>query len=258
VKATSWTSSLLGTVALSAALTAPSARALTLDTTWMQANAVFSLSMDAFDAMDVAGVSMTALGNASNARGTVLSDGSVLSAFNLPVTKVDVSVGFWPFANLVTPEWGEASGSALQISRGTRNVTLANFFIDYDQSLVLADITANGSTQKRTSLYAFDATNLKIGLNGLTLNMNQTLSNLTLTDSALATFASGLNLSRVLQAPLVGLDFGTIKVDINGALRHPINSAPYVVASIPEPSSVAMLALGLIGIAAVSRRKMAN
>jgi hypothetical protein len=132
---------------------------------------------------------------------------------------------------------------------------LANFFIDYDASMVLADITANGMTQQRTSLYSFEATDLKIGLKGLTLNMNQKLSNLQLTNTALATFASGLSLSRVLQAPLVGLDFGTITVDINGALRAPINGAPYV-AAIPEPSSWAMLALGLVGIAFVSRRKL--
>lgn len=256
MKATTWTHSLTGALALAASLAAPSAQALTLDTTWLQANSVFALSMEAYDAMAAAGVTMSALGNASNAKGTTLADGTVLSAFNLPVTKVDVSVGFWPFANLVTPEWGEASGSALLISRGTRNVTLANFFIDYDTSLVMADITANGVTQKRTSLYSFDATDLKIGLNGLTLNMHQKLTNLTFTNSALATFASGLNLSKTLQGPLVGLDFGTITIDINGSLRAPISSAPYVAAAIPEASPAAMLGLGLIGIALVSRRKL--
>lgn len=257
MKVTSWTPSLAGAVALTAALAATPAQALTLDTTWMQANAVFGLSLEAFDAMAAAGVTMSALGNASNAKGTVLPDGSVLSAFNLPVTKVDVSVGFWPFANLVTPDWGEASGSALLVSRGARNVTLANFFIDYDTSLVLADITANGVTQKRASLYEFDATGLKIGLNGLTLNMHQKLSNLTFTDSALATFASGLNLSKTLQGPLVGLDFGTITIDINGALRTPVSSVPYV-AAIPEASPAMMLGLGMLGIALVSRRKMVH
>jgi hypothetical protein len=187
----------------------------------------------------------------------VSSTGDLLPAFNMPVSKVDVSLGLPPFSPLVSPNSGEASGAALQITRGARSVTLANFVIDYSKDLVLADITANGVTTKATSLYSFDATNLNIGLNGLTLNMHQTLSNLVFTPTALSTFGTGLNLAKSLQAPLSTIDFGTITVDVNGALRSPINATPFTVA-VPELPKGVMLLLGMVGIAVVSRRKQAN
>jgi len=236
------------------AMSAP-AKALTLDTTFLQANSVFALSQDALDAMSAASTSMSALGNASNASPTKSATGDLLPAFNLPVTKVDVSLGLPPFSPLVTPNSGDATGSALAITRGSHSVILANFVIDYSKDLVLADITSNGVTTKGSSLYSFTATNLNIGLNGLTLNMHQQLSNLVFTDTALASFSSGLNLSRVVAAPLKTLDFGTITIDINGALRAPINATPYT-AAVPEAPPAAMLGLGLFGIALVARRKM--
>jgi hypothetical protein len=243
-----------GAVALS--VCALTANALTLDTSGLQANAVFSLSPLAVDLMFAANTVMTGLGTTGALAPTVTSDGYVLPNFNLPINKVDVSLGLPPFSPLVSPNYGDTTGAALQITRGSRSVTLANFVVDYSKDLVLADITANGITTKGTSLYSFDATDLKIGLNGLTLNMHQQLSNLVFTSSALATFASGLKLGSALLAPLQTLDFGTITIDINGALRTPINATPFTVAAaVPEIPSTAMMVFGLLGMAVVSRRK---
>jgi hypothetical protein len=243
-----------GVVLASSLAISTSAQALTLDTTFVAANSVFSLSQEAWDAMTAASTGISALGIASNATPVKSSTGDLLPSFNLPISKVDVSLGLNP---LVTPNYGEASGSALQISRGSKSVVLANFAIDYSHDLVLADITANGVTTKATSLYSFDPTDLKIGLSGLTLNMHQTLSNLMFTDSALATFSSGLSLGKALTAGLASIDFGSITIDINGALRSPINAKPYVasLAAVPEAPPASMITLGLIGIAAVSSRK---
>lgn len=244
-----------GIAAASALAMSTSAQALTLDTTFLQANSVFALSQDALDVMSASSTTMSSLGNASAAASIKSATGDMLPAFNLPVTKVDVSLGLPPFSPLVSPNWGNATGSALAITRGSKSVVLANFVIDYSKDLVLADITANGVTTKNTSLYSFTATDLKIGLNGLTLNMHQKLSNLTFTESALTSFTSGLSLSKALATPLRTLDFGSITIDINGALRSPINATPYTVA-VPEAPPAAMLGLGLCGIAMVARRKM--
>lgn len=244
-----------GLAAIASLTLSTSASALTLDTTFLAANSVFTLSQDALDAMTVANTSMSALGIASAAAGVKSASGDLLPSFNLPVTKVDVSLGLPPFSPLVSPNWGDATGSALAITRGTKSVVLANFVIDYSKDLVLADITANGVTTKNTSLYSFVATDLNIGLNGLTLNMHQQLSNLVFTNTALATFTSGLGLSKVLATPLKTLDFGTITIDINGALRSPVNATPFT-ASVPEAPPALMLGLGLCGIALVARRKM--
>lgn len=244
-----------GLAAIASLTLSTSASALTLDTTALAANSVFALSQDAMDAMTLANTSISALGIASSATGTKSAGGGLLPSFNLPVTKVDVSIGLPPFSPLVSPNWGDATGSALAIKRGSNSVILANFVIDYSKDLVLADITANGVTTKGSSLYSFTATGLNIGLNGLTLNMHQQLSNLMFTDSALATFTSGLSLSKIMSSSLKTVDFGTITIDINGALRSPVNATPFT-AAVPEAPPALMLGLGLCGIALVARRKM--
>ncbi len=247
------------TAAVVGAMAPLSASALALDTTFLQANSVFALSENAFDLMAAAKTSMTFAGNASLGSGTKASDGSLIPTFNLPVTKVDVSLGLPLFGGqLITPNSGNATGSALLISRGSNTVTLANFVIDYDSSLVMADITANGKTTKNTSLYSFNATKLDVGLAGLALNMHQQLSNLTFTSSAAASFSSGLKLPGSFQTLISTLDFGTITIDINTGLRHAISDKPFVASSVPEAPSMAAMVLGLVGIAAVSRRKAAQ
>lgn len=233
------------------------ASALTLDTTWLQANSLFVLSESAFDLMNATKTSISAAGNATFGTSSVASDGSLIPTYNLPVTKVDVSLGIPLFGGqLVTPNSGNASGSALIVSRGSNQITLANFVIDFSKSLVMADITANGVTSKNSSLYSFNATNLDIGLAGLSLTMKQELNNLTFTPSAAATFSSGLKLPSVFSSVISTLNFGKIKVDINTYLRLPaVNATPYVAAAVPEAPSVIAMALGLVGIAAVTRRQ---
>lgn len=236
-------------VALSAAGLSTAASALSLPTTFIKADSVFELSEIAVDALSASGTSISAMGNS-------FAVASSTQAFDLPVTKVDVSIGLFPPS--LKPVSGEAMGSALLISRGSRNLALANFQIDFTNEKVNADIITNGVTTKGVSIYDFDvASPLSIGLSGLTLNMTEKLNHMVLTPEALAAFASALNLNKVLQAPLKTLDFGTINIDIKGALRiPPVSDKPFTVANmpaVPEPSGWALMALGLFGVAAIAR-----
>lgn len=228
------------------------ASALAINTTALKANSTLQFSNEAFAAASAARITFSALGNTIAGPTTPYEDLNVPS-FILPVTKADVSIGW----NLkVTPNSGEAIGSALLVNRGTRQLALANFEIDYKTDQVYADVIVNGKTTNM-AVYSFqEMTDLKIGLKGLSLTMNQTLGNLVLTTKAADTFADALSLSGPLKETLAGLNFGTITIDISTALRKPVSAKPFTASMlVPETSTYAMMALGLAGIACVARRK---
>ena len=97
------------------------------------------------------------------------------ASFDLPITEVSVNLSLIPYA--LTPTAGESSGSALQISRGSNNLVLANFQIDYSTGQVLADVIVSGVTTTGMAIYSFDqATTLDMSLQGLRLNISQVLT----------------------------------------------------------------------------------
>jgi len=233
------------------ASTSAQALSLTLPTTAMDANSIMSLSEMSVDAMDAAGISMSALGNA------YAVSGSPLPTFDLPITEVSVNLSLIPYS--LTPTAGEAMGAALQISRGTNSLVLANFQIDYSSEHVLADVIVGGITTTGMAIYSFDqATQLDMSLQGLTLNLSQVLNHLYLTTAAQDSFASALKLSKTLKGVLSMIDFGTISIDVNAGLRRPVTAAAFTAAMVPvpEPGPVPMMALGLVAMVWVVRRKL--
>lgn len=228
------------------------ASALSLDTTYLQANSTLQFSSSAFNATNLLDISFSAMGNAYQS-GSVTTKGVTVPTFVLPVTNADVSIGW----NLkVSPNSGDATGSGLLLTRGYAQLGLANFSIDYTTDKVFADVMWGGKSTNM-AVYSFtEQSDLKIGLSGLSLTMNQTLGNLKLTNQAVDTFASVLGVDDVFKGVMTGLDFGTITIDIKTALRKPISDTPLTAASmVPESSTYLMMALGLAGIATVARRK---
>ena len=117
----------------------------------------------------------------------------------------------------------------------------------------------SGVTTTGMAIYSFDAVDdLAISLNGLTLNMHQQLANLMLTTAAQDTFASALKLNKAVKGALSVLDFGTITIDINGALRKPVSATAFTAAMVPEPGPASMIGLGLLALMWVARRKLSN
>lgn len=232
-----------------------SASALSLNTTALQATSTLQFSSDAFNAASLARISFSALGNAYEKGSVTYSDGIKVPTFVLPVTSADVSLG-WSLK--LSPNSGEASGAGLLLTRGNRQLGLANFTIDYATDRVYADVLANG-VSTNMAVYSFvEQSDLNIGLKGLSLTMNQTLGSLKLTTQAADTFASVLGLSDVLKHTMAGLDYGTIAINITTALRSPVSDKALTAAvMVPEPSTYALMALGMIGIATIARRKQA-
>jgi hypothetical protein len=231
-----------------------SASALSLDTTYLQANSTLQFSASAYNATNLLDISFSTMGNAYQS-GSVTTGNTSVPTFVLPVTNADVSIGW----NLkISPNSGEAIGSGLLLTRGYAQLGLANFAIDYTTDKVYADVMWGGKSTNM-AVYSFtEQTDLKIGLNGLALTMNQTLGNLKLTGQAVDTFASVLGVDDLFKGVMSGLNFGTITIDIKTALRKPISDNPLTAASmVPETSTYVMMAMGLAGIAVLRRSKRA-
>lgn len=221
-----------------------SAASVTLNTAGKKATATLVLSADAKTKASLAGVSFGAGGNAYT--------GSSAGTFVLPITKsvVDVSL-FKPLA----PVSGEAIGSALLASKGTKSLALANFKIDYATDKISGDLITNGQTSSM-ALFSFnEQTPRTIKLSGLSLTMNQTLNNLKLTSDATSSLTSALGNSGAMSS-LAAADFGTLTIDVSTLSRKAVSTKPYTASMmVPEASTYAMMALGLAGIGFVARRK---
>ncbi len=221
-----------------------SASALVLDTTGKKANATLQLSSAAYNAASNHGLSFSAAGNATANSAT---------SFNLPVTEANISVGFFK----LTPNSGEAIGSAIIVRKGDNLLGLANFSLDFDSNYVYADVITNGATSNLAIFSFKEKTDLKLGLSGFNLSLYNTLGDLTLTSAAVNSFTSALKLSAGAVADLSKQNWGSVNVNITTALRKPaISDDPFTAAQmIPEPSTYAMMGLGLVGIGFVARRK---
>jgi len=232
--------------ALGSAAAGASAIPLTIPTTYLDAESIYTFDADTSDLMRLMGISVSALGNSQAVSGSNWQ-------FMMPVTQVTLNASILPLG--LTPVSGFATGSGLLIKSETGALSLANFGLDFKRNVLTADIgTRSGITK------AFDVYNFTVdqGLHlsttgGLSMAMN--LSHMTLTSGAQAQFASALQLDELATSVLPVLNFGTLDVNISPALRFGLSDRA-LVAAIPEPPRFATLGLGLLGLAFVARRRL--
>lgn len=88
-----------------------------------------------------------------------------------------------------------------------------------------------------------------------------TFSGLSLTSEGLDAFTQSLGLLTLGQSALMGVtNFGTLTAYVNTEpplLSHPPLTPPWYVSPTPEPSTYALMGLGLIGVAVAKRRRAA-
>ena len=224
---------------------------ITLPTTNLDAEAVFSFSNDAVDLFGLTGTSVSALGNTK-------AEGSSGWSFMMPVTEVTLNASIFPLG--LSPVAGEASGSGLLIQKTTGSyvgsLALSNFTLDFKRNVMLADFTSRSGTVAQFDLFSFQVKEgLHVSTNG-GLSMAKNLEDMTLTTGAQAQFISALKLKSFESIALPGLNFGSLDIAISPSLRFGVSDKP-LVAAVPELSTWAMLAAGMFGIAFVSRRKLA-
>lgn len=220
---------------------------ITLPTGSIDANSTFAFSEDSTYLMESMGISVTGLGNATRVAGDAL-------AFNMPVTEVSVNVGLLPPS--LTPVAGEAMGSALGFQRkGADGFVLANFGLDFKRNVLQADFITAGGTTKSMDVFNFEVEQgLKISMNG-GLSLNMALDSMFLTSTAQQRFASALKLPSYAVSGLSLLDFGTLGVDIDPSLRFGLSTKAYTAGVVPEAPQIAMMLLGIAGLAMVSNRR---
>lgn len=221
---------------------------ITLPTTNVDAQAVYSFSEDATSLFQMVGVSVSALGNTRAAGGDGWS-------FMMPVTEVTLNASIFPIG--LSPVAGEASGSGLLIQKGSNQLSLANFTLDFSRNVMLADISSRNGSFTQIDLFDFSVKDkLHLSMNG-GLSMAMSLENLTLTSGAQTQFIWGLRLNTFERMALPGLNMGSLAIDISPGLRFNVSDKP-LIAAVPESSTWLMLASGMLGIAFVARRKMAG
>ncbi len=219
---------------------------ITMPTTNLDAEAVFSFSEEASSLFQMVGVSASALG-------TTKAEGTSGWSFMMPVTEVTLNASIFPLG--LSPVAGEASGAGLLIQKGTNQLSLANFTLDFSRNVMLADISSRNGNMAQIDLFSF---NVKQGLHLSTsggLSMAMTLENMTMSAAAQTQFIWGLRLNAIERLALPGTDFGSLSIDISPGLRFNVSDKP-LVAAVPELSTWAMLAAGMFGMAFVSRRKL--
>jgi hypothetical protein len=241
----------LGAAALLVAAALPaSAFVTTLNTSALAANARLDFSADAVNALDTAGITRKALG-------TTTAVGTGGASFNLPVTTASVDIGLLPPS--LTAVSGASIGAALDLNRGAgKDLILGNFTVDFKNKKVSGDAWSNG-VKSALDIYTFNiAQGLTISTKG-GLSLKAKVDHLTLTSAAVDTFASALKVPGVLKTTLAGLDYGSISVDIGVALRSggAVSGKAYTPPPVPEPSTYALMGLGLLAAAKVARRKKA-
>jgi hypothetical protein len=222
---------------------------MTIPTAALDAESTFTFSSGVTTLMNRLSIDVNALGNAKALGGSTL-------AFSMPVTEVTASVGLLPPS--ITPVSGKAMGSALGFLSESGGFALGNFSLDFNRNVLQADFISASGTSKAMDVFNFHvAEGLRISMNG-GLSMNMKLDQMTMTGGASTLFANALGVGEFATV-LPQLDFGTLSFDIAPSLRSMVSTRPYaVVTAVPEAPGVTMLGLGMLGMAAVSRRKSSH
>lgn len=229
-------------VALAAAVAATSASALTLNTTALKSDAIFTLTLDAEGSMNAAGVTIAPSGNSTTTAlprvpaTDIGGNTGTVSSFNMPITTVDIKVGL---DLKVKPNSGQSNGAALRLqSIDGGDAVLANFKVDYNAKIVYADLfdVYLGTVEKQVPLYNFTEYKPQVlSLKGLVLNQRTYCGNLTFTETMKPKLVEALLIREQFVPALSTLKWGTIDTVVTSYKRSPaLSGKPYTLADVPN------------------------
>lgn len=200
---------------------------ITLNTTWLDANAKMTFSSTVLQALAVTGIELSAGGKAR-----AISD----DVFNLPVSSATLDIKLLPPSLAI--QRAKVDGVSLDFfnTLNQSRVSLSNLDIDFKSNVVMGDVvTATNSI--RAPLLTFSVEKpLTFDLKG-GISFKLGLGNLHFTDEGAQRFADAVMLPTFMVPVLKQLDFGTIDTKVVPWFRKPISA-------VPEPSAGLLLLLG--------------
>lgn len=217
---------------------------LTLNTSWLDANATLSFSTEAKQALELTGIQTSAAGNA-----TLIGDGVI----NLPISQLKANIGLLP--PTLTPVAGSVAGSIISFKNSLSGdqVALTDLKIDFKTEMISGYIEADGK-KTFSDLFSFDVIKpLTLTLAG-GISLTETLGNLRLTTAAADSFAARIGLPSFLASALTSIDFGTVKADIKPWFRQAVVPMSTQVSAVPEPAQAWLVLVGLIALTMASRK----
>lgn len=236
-----FTRTLKTTAAAAALLGLSSAFAANLPVSLVNGSSTLTVSSSANSTLGAAGVSFSAAaGSTSSQSGSSITQAAtsiVSDATNSAITGISFL------------------GSSWMLQNGSQTITInyTNASADLSSNTIYADVTDSLGSLSHLDLFQANAASgsnaLPAGLTGgQTASINTTLSGLYLTTDSATRFASaaGLGTSAGMISYLKGIDFGTLSISANVSAN---------VAAVPEPSTYAMVSLGLLAVGAVARRR---
>ena len=252
--------SVLKSVALASAIAASSSSFAQYS--FVDGSTSLTLSQDILSVYDLLGVSTVALAGSTSTvtTGSVAGDQGYLPVtVSQPTTSTTISG-----SNLQT---GAAAGSGIQEVRGSNTVTIKNFNLDVANNVLYADIyTKNGTYMNQKFLVAGADTAIvgspktissTLGADGY-YHSTGTLTNLILDGTwnattktatgALAILANGLGVTGVSVGAAYNVHIGDLQSDTRFSSGTP---------AVPEPSTYALMGLGLAAAGFIARRRKA-
>lgn len=223
----------------------------------LSAYATLSLSVDMLAAFDIIKPSATPVGWATSPITAQKDQDGFYTDFQVTTPIQNLSFDDLNVLGFSTTGGVTLAVSPIKVVSSGGSITLTDLDVDLQSKTIYSTVIGGNGTGSlnHLALWNFDALNGDTALNGLSPKQ-LTLSDLHLTQEGFNAFAQSLALYRVGYAAALGgmNNFGSISVVINAPLEMG-SPPPWYVGELPEPSTYALMGLGLVGLTLVKRRQ---